>query len=469
MIRYVGNPYVDAGVAVLELRLSKRCSTFTSHDLESEAAKLKREYTKKIWKSYLMLHLPNCAWTQQELSSEKNQAYLTKVLESYKDDFPELDRRCAFCNRPAKVLADRRFIPLLTGETVMVCGAEGSPGLPVCGNCVFAAHFYPLATLKVEGKPLFWWAPDPAWTRRLNGYFYREVQRILTASSEDFIKLRWPATQLLRAARKVLEEVAGLPEAEHLPLCDIIGIHATNYGTDPNFDELRIPRGLLEFWSEVGGRELYREIEEEAWEGDQPKSRKAGKSKSKPVIEPANPFPELARRNRLYEALGKAFMSPDYRDQAKRVCAQFFLRKREKYVAPNTTALAEFFLMKVAGMEKDRLEAIREMADTIADRLILGGSDRHVAWQLFRRRLQLGEFLQCLSQIQRKLSDLGEPFKWDKILRALGLETEEDRTASDHWLVQELILIRVFERLAKSDLLTEVPEPEDEPLSEMSQ
>jgi CRISPR-associated protein Cst1 len=468
MIRYVGNPYVDAGVAVLELRLGKSSNTFTAGELAAEAQYLKREYSKKIWKSYLMLHLPNSAWTQKEISSDKNQSYLTKVFDSWKDDSPELDRRCAFCNRPAKVLADRRFIPLLTGETVMVCGAEGSPGLPVCGGCVYAVHFYPLASLKVEGKPLFWWAPDHAWTRRLNGYFYRDVQKILAASSEDFIKLRWPATQLLRAARQVLEQIASLPETDRPPLCDVIGIHATNYGADPNFDELRIPRGLLEFWSEAGGLELYRQIEQEAWEGDQPKSRKAGKGKTKPVSEPVNPFPDLARRNRLYEALGKAFMSPDYRDQAKRVCAQFFLLRREKYIAPNTTALAEFFLMKVAGMEKDRLEAIREMADTIADRLILEGGDRRVVWQLFRRRLRLGGFLQCLSQIQRKLSDLGQPFKWERVLQALDLENEDDRTASDHWLVQELILIRLFERLAKSDVLTELPEPEEEPISEVS-
>ena len=235
MIRYTGNPYVDAGVAVLELRLQKPCTEFTEADLASQAGWIKKEYRKKIWKSYLMLHLPNCAWTQANPDSEKNGEYIRKVLGSYKAEYPEIERQCAFCGRPAKILADRRYVPLLTGETIMVAGAEGQPGLPVCGYCVFAVHFYPLATLKVDGKPLFWWAPDPKWVPRLNRVFYSDVQKLLAASSDDLPKLRWPATRLLHAARQVVDEIQKLPEPERPPLCDIVGVHATNYGTAASY------------------------------------------------------------------------------------------------------------------------------------------------------------------------------------------------------------------------------------------
>src|SRR2546423_1534942 len=207
MIRYTGNPYVDAGVAVLELRLHKPCEHFTLADLAGQAKQIRSEYTKKIWKSYLMVHLPNCAWTQKDLSSEKNQAYLKKILESYKPESSELDRKCAFCGRPAKILADRRYVPLLNGETVMTSGAGGSPGLPVCGWCVFAVHFYPLATLKVEGRPLFWWAPNPLWTLRLTRTFAEKLESILTMVDEELPKMRWPKTQLLHAARQTIAKL----------------------------------------------------------------------------------------------------------------------------------------------------------------------------------------------------------------------------------------------------------------------
>ena len=183
-----------------------------------------------------------------------------------------------FCNEPAKILADRRYVPLLTGETSMASGAEGQPGLPVCGYCVFAVHFYPLATLKVDGRPLFWRAPHPMWVLRLNRAFYGDVQRLLAASSDELPKLRWPATRLLNAARQVMDEIERMPELERPPLCDVAGLHATNYGTAASYDELRIPRGLLEFWSEAGMfGDLYRLIEQQAWESEEVKPKKKGR------------------------------------------------------------------------------------------------------------------------------------------------------------------------------------------------
>jgi CRISPR-associated protein Cst1 len=471
MIRYTGNPYVDAGVAVLELRLRKSCAQFTLDDLATQAKAITKEYSKPLWKSYLTVHLPNCAWTQKDLSSEKNQAYLKKVLQSYKPEFPELDRQCSFCGRPAKVFADRRYIPLLTGETVMTSGPGGTPGLPVCGWCVFAAHFYPFATLKVEGRPLFWWASDSQWTLRLTAIFVQKLESVLVMSSDEIPKMRWPSTRLLETARQAMEkiEIKDMPLPERPPLSDVIGIHATNYGTDPNFEELRIPRGLLEFWNEAGAYEAYREIERRAWD-DPLKSAKGGKSKKKKTAEAGSvqekEVPESSRKNRLYEALGGAFKSDDYRKEAKRVATQFFLPSKSTNVIPGTLAVAELFLEKVADMERERLNSIRDLADHIADHLIIGEGDRKVSWQLVKRKLRLGELFQLLVQIQRKLSGIGKPLQWENVLLALNLASDEDRTASDYWLVQELILIRLFERLANSPILAELPEPEELPTPE---
>jgi len=462
MIRYTGNPFVDAGVAALEYRLKKHVEHIDERDLADQAKALEKEYNRKVWRSYLTVHFPNCAWVQPNIRPEKKREYIDKVLWSHKSG--KLERACAFCGRPANTLADRSHVPLLTGETTMVAGAGGEPGLPVCGLCLLAIHFYPLATLKVAGRPLFWWVAEPFWMRHLTRRFCQQVEKILSASTDEFTNLRWPSTQLLHAARDVLDEVENenIPLEDRPPLCDIIGVHATNYGAGPDYGELRIPRGLLEFWAEAGTfRDLYRQIEREAWEIEKPKSAK-GKGKKAQKPEPSPILTELNRRNRLYEALGNAFRSPDYGEEAKHVAVRFFLRARGRSVPPNTTALAEFFLEKVAGMEKERLEAIREMADSIAEDLILSKRDTHVAWGLFRSRLKkLSDFLQQLSRIQRKLGEAGHPLTWEKVILALGLSSDDDRTSSDHWLVQELIVIRLYERLAKSDALAELPETQE--------
>jgi CRISPR-associated protein Cst1 len=463
MLRYTGNPYVDAGVAVLELRLQKSCNDFTLEDLALQAKDIEREYTKQLWKSYLTVHLPNCAWTQKDLSSEKNQAYLSKVLESYKSSFPELDRKCAFCGRPAKIFADRRYVPLLTGETVMSSGPSGIPGLPVCGWCVFAVHFYPFATLKVEGRPLFWWVSDPRWTFRLTKIFHQKLAHVLAMSSDELAKLRWPNTQLLQAAREAIEAIQSPNFAPAPQLLDITGIHATNYGTDPTFEELRVPRGLLEFWRQAGTYPAYRAIESRSWETEKSKlSAKKKKAKNAnseaPKEEPAALPSEFTRRNYLYESLGDAFRSSNYRESAKRVAAQYFLRRNGKRVEPGIIEVTELFLEKVAGMDRTRLDAIREIADHIVDHLIIGAGEQKAAGQLIRRKLRLGEFLQFLSYIQRKLSAQHKPLQWEKVLVALSIESNDDRTASDYWLVQELILIRLYERLANSPALAELPD-----------
>jgi CRISPR-associated protein Cst1 len=461
MIQYTGNPYVDAGVAVLEFRLGKSCDKFTTKELKSQAHEIAREYRKKTWKSYLMLHLPNCAWTQKNPCSKKNREYLRKVLRSYRTHFATIGRRCAFCGRPGKLLADRRYVPLLTGETVMTTGAGGTAGLPVCGYCVFAVHFYPLATLKVEGRPLFWWAPDKTWTRRLNAHFYNDVQRIIAASSEEFVKLRWPATQLLRAAHDVIDEIEKLPPLQRPPLCDVIGIHATNYGTDPSFEELRIPRGLLEFWSEAGAWELYRQIEREAWEVAPQKLRKRKTktvSNDKAKVDAATVLPDLARRNALYEALGDAFRSSDCEDKAKRIAVRFFLRRQGSYVSPNTTSLAEFFLEKVANMDKERLDAIREIADVIAS----AADSKSLIDRLMRSGRSLRDYLPVMRIVQQKVSQShGSPIPWETFLLALNLVGDDDATGRDAWLVSELVLIRVFERLSaqRPDLLAQIEFP----------
>jgi len=286
------------------------------------------------------------------------------------------------------------------------------------------------------------------------------VEKVLAASSDRFPNLRWQSTQLLRAARNAVDDLDNPPDwlvqQERPPLCDIVGIHATNYGSDPDYDELRIPRNLLEFWSEARSSfgALYQQVEDEAWESERRPSR-SNKQQSGDSF----PVPELARRNRLYEALGDAFRSPDYKDKAKKVAVQFFLRRRGKQVAPNTTALAQFFLEKVANMDKERLEAIRDIADLVVE-------SRDAKWmidKLMRSGRSLYDYMPVMRAVQQRLSAEQKSIPWEKFLLALNLATEDDATARDSWLVSELVLVRVFERLAqtRAELLTEISVPEE--------
>lgn len=57
-------------------------------------------------------------------------------------------------------------------------------------------------------------------------------------------------------------------------VADIVGCHATNYGTDPEYKEIRIPKGLVEFWILARGFPLYDEIVRSNWEAERKPKRK---------------------------------------------------------------------------------------------------------------------------------------------------------------------------------------------------
>ena len=446
-VRYVGDPFVDAGVAVLEHWLEKGCEEFTTADLRGAASRLTQEYAKKIWKGYLTVHLPNSVWCNpnKKITEEKRRQARGKVLAGF--DYTPLSphRPCLYCGRPGQVIADRSQVPLVTSKTSMSVGPGGAPGAPVCGYCLYAIQFYPLCTLKVGPKPLFWAAPEPRWTFMLSGSFLRIVEQVTGGATEKFESLRWPSTLLLRSASEVVEVWSRGPSAERPSFCDIVGCHATNFGTEADYEELRIPKALLEFWAEAGSfGPLYSQIVDHAWVDD---TRKTGGKRAQSAVAAWN------RRNLLYQALGEAFRETEFEVPAKRIAARFFLKPWRDSPPRHLFDLTSYFLEKVAGMERARLEAIRGIADRIAEKV----KEKRIERDLFANNMGLSQLLNYFARLQKVLAEAGAPLSWDEVLLALGISNVEDRTSRDHWLVQDLILIRVYEQLGQSAAEAELP------------
>lgn len=282
LIQFVGDPFVDSGVAVLEHRIDKPCNEFDRLDLTKQANALEELYSKKAWIGYLFVHFPNSCWCNPTMGAEKKRQLRQSLLCGF--DLPAIPGRfCAYCRRPAHNLADRSTIPLLTGEATMSAGAGGEPRLAVCSACQYAIQFYPLATLKVYGKPLFWWTPHRDWMYSLTRRFAERVSRIIEASPDQVPSLGWPSTQLLETA----EEVCGEFEAagKEVPLVDLIGCHVTNYGSEPDYEEIRIRRQVLEFFQTAQQYAAYRSIRNDAWEKQERQTKsgaKRGRASNKP-------------------------------------------------------------------------------------------------------------------------------------------------------------------------------------------
>jgi hypothetical protein len=244
-------------------------------------------------------------------------------------------------------------------------------------------------------------------------------------------------------ARQAFEEWHAQPE--RIPLCDIIGCHVTNYRTSPEFDELRIPRELFEFWDQAasGFGTIYESIVSTAW---QVKVEKITKGK-KPKHEGGS---EWERKNGLYEALGAAFRTDDFRPGAVDVAKKYFIRVTKTAAHSGRFELACLFLERLAGMRKNRIDAIKEIGDSIAR----SSEKRKLLPRLFNTR----NIFDALVYIQRRIGEKNEtPLCFDTIITALDLVSEDDSLPQDFWLVRSLIQLRVMEQV-DIDTLRELPD-----------
>ncbi len=449
-IQFVGDPFVDAGVAVLECRLEKDCAQFTERNLEAQADELEAIYSRKAWMGYLTVHFPNSCWCNFTMGADKKKVQRDNLLRAF-DKAGLAGRQCAYCQRSAQHMADRSAIPLLTGATTMTSGAGGEPGLPVCSACLYAIQFYPLATLKVNGRPLFWWTPQHDWMHLLSSDFVRRVAKIVEGSPEQVPSLSWPATQLFETAEAKIRESDA--EGKALPLVDLIACHATNYGSGPDYEEIRLRRGVLEFLRSAQQYVAYRTIRDRAWETVTVKVKKG------PVDPDAKEKPDRGRRNFFFEELGKQLRQGASRPAS--MLAKYFRPRAGQ--DPGVFELACLFSRKVLEMTEEQVGAIKELAGQISTSK---KAEDHLG-RLFQTR-KFANYVRSLTEISDRMKRADEqPLAMNTILKAFDLTGEDDAIGRNGALVWELMMIRLIEVLPKEQL-DRIPELQSESNGELT-
>jgi CRISPR-associated protein Cst1 len=448
-IQYVGDPFVDAGVAVLEYRLKKQAADFDLADLERQAAELEIIYARKAWAGYLTCHFPNSSWCNFTMGVENRRRQRDLLLRAF--DIASMEgRECVYCQRSAQQIADRSSIPLITGAANMTTGPGGQPGMPVCSSCLYAIQFYPLAAMKVEGRPLFWWTAQRDWMFSLTGDFALRVAQLVEASPEQVPSMKWPSTRLFETAEKVIaiaDEAGG-----SLPLVDMIGCHATNYGSGPDYQEIHIRRGVVEFLRTARQYPAYRAIRDAAWEVERPAKKKKQRESDGTANIPAKK--DGGRRNFLFESLGNQLRETGFRYEILSRC----FRPQAGNIA-GVFELACLFAGKVLEMTQQQVDAIKELAATIS-----ASKQAEKSIERLFKRSGLTNYIRTLTEISDRMARGGEaPLAMDTILRAFDLTNEDDASGGPQSVARELLLIRLIEVLPKERVqaLSEEIDPED--------
>ncbi len=485
MLRYTGHPLVDVGVATITAFAEKEYpQDLTEIDLANMADYITREYTRQPLKAFLTVAFPNSGFTQPafEKTPQRRLDYAEQVLRSYRAEIPTLDVQCVFTGQPAVAIAFgdkkglplgrafRQHIPLLTGENVINFSPYGDAGLPVSGGALLAIQAFPLGTAKCGGRLLAVHSNNQILMLRFAEIFLRQNQRAIQLAQQAGSK-KMPESQysyrtllidtLLEASQEQRESI----DSDETPT-SVTAYHLSNSGQGADLNMYHLPLEMMGFLRVMQRAENYQSwqaIVRRAWEVE-PKKKKRKKD--------AAPF--KPRRNWLYEDLF------DLPRNAARFIRTYFLRialqraknvdtdPRDGYSIQTEAELVSWkitaiFLRRIMHMDKERINLIRQIGDTLAE-YVDQQNDRRFFRDFYT--LQRYDYLRtALIKASLAYAKLGKApiLNFDTYVGVF--EDGEDLARPDWRLARDLVLIRMIEQLynlgwlgKNSDVISETDE-----------
>jgi CRISPR-associated protein Cst1 len=461
MLRYTRHPFVDVGAAAITAYAGKlRPEEVSQRDLEEAARFIERSYTKNPLRSFLTAIFPNSGYVNPTIGPEKLTAFMERYLYAFLGEGGQVGARCAYCGRTANVQVFRQHVPLLTGEGTLNFFPAATPGLPTCGYCLLCIQAFPLGATKSAGRALIIHSDsEEVIFRAAKNFLNDNLNHLQMQDVTKYPDQKFPKTIFVDQLLKINEEY--LKSSEQSPSVTLY--HLTNYGTNPDVNILHLPSQIVEFLRIANSgmfAETWRQIAGRAWQ--QVEDAHAG-----------------VARNFLYEDLF------DLPERAARFIRVYFLRRgferaskddpRREYGLEQdlnliSWALTAMFLKEVVGMERERIDAIKELGDRLSSYISENNEKRFFGD--FYRSNRYGELRGLLikasnAEVRRDRPPL---IGFDGFITIF--EDGEELPRIDWRLARDLVLIRMIEQLHKQGWMTQnkeiVPEegPEEQALGE---
>ncbi|MCX8062237.1 MAG: type I-B CRISPR-associated protein Cas8b1/Cst1 [Anaerolineales bacterium] len=482
MIRFCGHPFVDVGLATITAFCGKNApEELEISDLHTIADYLAEIYTDPCMTGYRsIVFTMNAGYTQPGYSKtpEKKAIYAQKVLKAFSSEVPKRDEVDVYLGLPiadqslnvdetgklSPGRAYRQHIPLLTGEDVINFFPYGDAGLPVSGEVLLAIQALPLGCVKIAGKLLAVHSDNP----EIMIYFARkflEQNRMaiqLARQKSEKFTLDMPRLERTLLIEVLLEATQSQKEAvEQESPFSITAYHFSNSGQGPALDIYHLPMQTVAFlrvMQSAGYRTEWAKIVQRAWQ--KPSIKKGVVSET-----------FIPKKNYLFEDL---FSLPE---NVNRFIRTYFLRipvrtkdtqdPRSEYSFRDEIEIVNWkipneFLRRILNMDKERIEKIRNLGDTLAEYVNAENDTRFFRefftqnrYDFFRNILLKAN----LAAVRRGKSPI---LSFDSYVQVFeeGLEIP----TGDWRLARDLVLIRMIERLYQlgwfgthEEILTEIP------------
>lgn len=434
-IHYSGHPFVDIGIGTVLAMCGKRQpAQLTNADLESVAERLLVYYTERpAARNYISIIFPNSWFTQPAGKLQDRQEYGRKVLFEFSVDQPadDTDERCAFFPLlKAVMLAKRQHIPLLTSEETGNFSANGQAGLPVSGLALLCIHAMPLGCLKCSGRYLGFhqisnseeaFAGRANWLMAKLGWEYNRQYMALDS--------KVPAYGSHRRTRYVEALLRVRASMEQFDARNISGYYFTNYGTGADVEILKLSNAVVEFIdaAQQDYGQSWQQLTQSQWDEEKIKGEEA----------PTNP--QMAWRNRLFEALFQAEEKPS-----------MFLAM---LVKSNRWDLARLFMRKVMNMQDKEIELYERIGHQLAEYMVTydyNVTRKTLSWGLYHQLKdakpdQLGRLLRKARERASKAGVADVLIPLDDFVVAF-VRTQRNGF-NQFYLARDLVAYALFDRL----------------------
>lgn len=425
LVIWTGHPLVDVGVATLCALADKDDpAELTLEDLDKAGEEIRRAYLHPIFSSYLpSVYTKNSPYTNATISAANQTIAINRFLDAFRTtgDDGASKHRCVFTGEPAAFLINRTEMPLLAANGVINFFPHGQGALPVSRGIAFALNALALGGRKSEGKLLIVHCDDQRFTIHFARLFVEDNRRLLSMADKGTIpsksdpagvldrespapegnsgaklpNVNGPRSLVMNDLQKVLIQSESGTLAD---TCVSITAYLVSSGQAPSLQIESIPGTLVAFLLELRSAEFRRDwlrIVYAGWFVEKTKG------KTKPESSGA-PRPKRLTagksRNAVYEDL-VAIFSAGFTDQhsAARFVGKHLLQREfvdARRIGPVPAKprinrsrlrnvswpLVSLFSERLLGMDKKRVEKLKEFADKLAtaiheesDRSLLSG------------------------------------------------------------------------------------------------
>lgn len=472
-LTFSGHPLADVAVAtVCAMTGRARPEDVTLEDLDHVADEIERHYFGPAFMSFVICVFMNAAYTNSSSSEENKAKFRREVVRAHRapPDPRVSGMRCALSGLPATFAATRTHVPMLTAEDQANFYPAGRTFLPLAGAWVTAMQALPLGSRRCHGWLLAAWSDDATLLLGFARRFLDDNRRYLALAgthsglpAEDrpddpllrgrpvmdvktkrgkFPDAKRPSTLLLHDLQDLLRDLkAGTINAT------VTAYHLTNSGQGPDMKMFQVPSAMVRFLSKVNAAPhgaAWARLVAKGWRP--PTVRRMKKGQPAPALQPG---PGVCA-NGLLEDLHRVFPDalPD-RGRAARFVRRHLLPRRGDLVGaegfPSVAwTITDLFLREVLGMDRTKIEAIRTLADRLAQ-CVNDRNDRRLFRDVVYAR-KARDLRGAIGRAQRRVAEGNQLLvTMDQFVQAL---VDDDALGRFDWsLARDLLAVRMIEAL----------------------